>query len=149
MAEGVVRTIVVTTMVLPLETERNVDGDSEGVGVSLGGGVEGVEGEELEDEEVEDVEDGGGVEGGEVEFGFEVDPGKDDELPSEVLFGGGGAGGVDVFSPGVDAGLELQERHKRLIFHNRCDARYRALTVGVGEQTMMHWMRSLHFRSKK
>jgi len=141
--------MVVTTMVLPLETERYVDGDSEGVGVSLGRGVEEEGDEENEDGEVEGSEDGGGVEVGEVEVGFEVDPGKDDELASEVLFGGGGGGGVDVFSPGVDTALELQECHKRLIIHNRCDTGYRGLTAEAGEQTMVHWMWGLHFGSKK
>jgi hypothetical protein len=146
--EGVDRIMVVTTMVLPLETERNVDGDSEGVGVSLGGGVE--EGEDGDEErEEEDVEDGGGAEVGEVELRLEVDTGKDVELSSEVLFGGGGGGeGVDVFSPGVDTGFELQGCHHMSIFYNCCDTGCRALTVGVGEQTMMCW-RSLDFRSKK
>lgn len=51
MAVGVDRIIVVTTIVLPLETERNVDGDSEGVGIAFGC--------EVKEDVEEDVEDGG------------------------------------------------------------------------------------------
>lgn len=94
--EGVDRMTVVTTIVLPLETERNVDGDSEGVGVRLGG--------EVEVEEEEDVEDGGRVEVDEVEDSSEVDGGRDVELSPEVVVGGGVTDGV---SPGVETVVEL------------------------------------------
>jgi len=97
--EGVDRITVVTTIVLPLETERNVDGEFEGAKVGVGVGVE--------VEVVEDVEDGGGVEIDEVEGVSEVDGGRDVELSPEVLVGEGG-GVVGGFSLGVDTKLELR-----------------------------------------
>lgn len=69
-------------MVLPLETERNVDGELEGVKVGLGGGVE--------VEVVEGAGGGGGVEVDEVEGNSEVDGGRDVELLSGVVDGEGG-----------------------------------------------------------
>lgn len=73
-------------MVLPLETERNVDGELEGVKVGLGAGVE--------VEVVEGVGGGGGVEVDEVEGNSEVDGGKDVELLPRVVVVVGGRGGV-------------------------------------------------------
>ena len=91
-------------MVLPSETERNVDCDSEGVGVGLGGGVEveevvGVVG-------VVEVVGGGGAEVDTVECVSEVDGGRDVEVlsPEGVLSGGGV---VDELSLVVDTGLGL------------------------------------------
>jgi hypothetical protein len=92
--------MVVTTIVLPLETERNVDGEFEGAKVGLGVGVE--------VEEVEDVVEGGGggVEMDKVDGKSEVDDGREDvELLSEVLVGGGVGGGSSL---GVDTELGLQ-----------------------------------------
>jgi len=87
---GVDRITVVTTMVLPLETERNVDGELEGVKVGLGAGVE--------VEVVEGVGGGGGaVVDDEVEGNSEVDGGRDVELLPRVSDGGGGVvGGVSL-----------------------------------------------------
>ena len=77
MEVGVDRITVVTTIVLPLETERKVDGVSEGVRVVLDGGVvEGVE---------EDVEEGIWVEVDEDDDRTEVDDDEDVELPPEAL----------------------------------------------------------------
>ena len=91
-------------MVLPSETERNVDCDSEGVGVGLWGGVEveevaGVVG-------VVEVVDGGGAEVDTVEPVSEVDGGRDVEVlsPEEVLSGGGVVDGLSLV---VDTGLGL------------------------------------------
>ena len=77
-------------MVLPLETERNVDGELEGVKVGLGAGVE--------VEVVEGVGGGGGaVVDDEVEGNSEVDGGRDVELLPRVSDGGGGVvGGVSL-----------------------------------------------------
>ena len=86
MDEGVDRITVVTTIVLPLETERNVDCEVEGVKAGAGVGVE--------VEEVEDVGDGGGVEVDEVEDESEVNGGREDvELSPGVLVKGGGVVG--------------------------------------------------------
>lgn len=99
MDEGVDRITVVTTIVLPLETERNVDCEIEGVKDGLGVRVE-------VEEVVVDVGDGGGVEVvDEVECESEVDGGRDDELSSEVLVGGGVDEGLSLE---VDSELELR-----------------------------------------
>lgn len=79
MEVGVDRITVVTTIVLPLETERKVDGVSEGVGVALDGGVVVVEGVE------KDVEEGVWVVVDEDEDCTEVDDDEDGELPPEEL----------------------------------------------------------------
>lgn len=81
MEVGVDRITVVTTIVLPLETERKVDGISEGVRVALDGEVVVVEGVE------NDVEEGVWVEVDEDVDCTEVDD-DDDEgvgLPPEEL----------------------------------------------------------------
>lgn len=57
--------MVVTTIVLPLETERYVEGVSKGVGVGLD--------DEVVKEVEEDVEPGGRLETDVVEGGTEVD----------------------------------------------------------------------------
>jgi len=112
---------VVTTTVLPLETERNVDWESEGVGVGLGGGV---------GEEVEKVVEVGRLELDWFERVSEVDDdGKDVELLSEVVLGGRV---VDEVSLGVDTGVELGKHHQMSNFHHCCRARRRTLTAGVG-----------------
>jgi len=79
--EGVDRMMVVTTIVLPFETERNVDGENEGPRVVVGVVVE--------VERVEGVVDGGEVEVVEVEDDSEVDGGRDVEVLPGVLGGGG------------------------------------------------------------
>lgn len=81
MEVGVDRITVVTTIVLPLETERKVDGISEGVRVALDGEVVVVEGVE------NDVEEGVWVEVDEDVDCTEVDDDDDEgvELPPEEL----------------------------------------------------------------
>lgn len=91
MDEGVDRTMVVTTIVLPFETERKVDGENEGAKVVVLGVVV-----EVEVEEVEDVEDGGVVEVVEVGGCSEVDVGRDVEVLPGVLGGGGAAVWEDI-----------------------------------------------------
>lgn len=94
--------MVVTTIVLPLETEKKVEDDSKGVGVGFDG--------EVVVEVEEDVEVGGRLEVDEVEGGAEVDDGRDVELLLEVLVGGGGGVvEVDGLSLGVDTEDELLE----------------------------------------
>ena len=99
MDEGVDRTMVVTTIVLPFETERNVDGENEGANVVLGVVVE--------VGEVEGVVDGGGVEVVEVEGGSEVDDGRDVEVLPGVLTGGG-AVLVEGTTATLEAATELE-----------------------------------------
>lgn len=101
--------IVVTTTVLPLETEKNVDGDSTGVGVGLDGEVVVKVGE--------DVEVGGRLEVDELNSDTEVDEDRDVELSLELLVGGG-MDDVDGLSLGVDTEDELLKYHERLIFHD-------------------------------
>lgn len=99
-------------MVLPLETEKNVEDDSEGVGVGFDG--------EVVVEVEEDVEVGGRLEVDEVDSGTEVDEGRGVELSLEVLVGGGGGGVVDVggLSLGVDTKDELLKSPETLIFQD-------------------------------
>jgi hypothetical protein len=81
-AVGVDRIIVVTTMVLPLETERNVEGDSEGVRLGFNCGI-------VEEVEKDVVEDEGKPEVDEVGWASELDDGRGVELPPGELLGGG------------------------------------------------------------
>ena len=83
--------MVVTTIVLPLETERNVDGDWEGVEISFGC--------EVVVKADEDVEVKGMVEEDEADCATEVDDDDDDDDDEEVsleLVDGGGGVDVDV-----------------------------------------------------
>lgn len=93
-------------MVLPLETERNVDGELEGVKVGLGAGVEVVE-------VVEGVGGRGGVEVDEVEGNSEVDGGRDVELLTRVPDGRGGVVGVGGASLRVVTELGLRKDRQR------------------------------------
>jgi hypothetical protein len=96
--------MVVTTIVLPLETEKNVEDDSEGVGVGPDSEVV-VEVEE-DEEEVESM-----LELDEVEGGTEVGDDRDVKLSLEVLVGGGVVD-VDGLSLGVDTEDELLNARK-------------------------------------
>ena len=126
---GVVRTMVVKTMVLPSETVKPVDGDSRG---GEGGLVFGLEGGVVVGDVVGDgtgeLGSGGGDDGGVVVSDVVVGVGV--VVVVSVSVGGGLGGGVVVVVVGV-AGGELQEHHKRLIFYNYCDAGWGTLTVGV------------------
>lgn len=139
MDEGVDRTMVVTTIVLPFETERNVDGENEGAKVVVLGVV-------VEVEEVEDVEDGGVVEVVEVEGGSEVDGGRDVEVLPGVL-GREGAAFWEVITLEVATELELWWDRQKLIFHNRWDTGWVALTVV--ERMTLRWMENLHFGEER
>lgn len=101
--------------------ERNVDCESEGVGVGLGGGV---------GEEVEKVVEVGRLELDWLERVVEVDDGVDVELLSEVVLGGRED---DEVSVGVDTGVELRKHHQMSNFHRSCRARRRTLTAAVGD----------------
>ena len=105
--------MVVTTIVLPLETEKNVEGDSEGVEV----GLDGVIVVEVE----EDVEVGDELEVDEVEDSIEVDDGRDVELSLEEETGGGVVD-VDELTLGEDAegGGGLLKYEEMLIFYDCC-----------------------------
>jgi hypothetical protein len=136
--EGVDRTMVVTIIVLPFETERNVDGVNEGGRVVLGVVVE--------VGEVEDVVDGGVVEVVvEVGGSSEVDGGTDVEVLPGVL-GGEGAALWEEITLEVATELELWWDGQKLIFRNRWDTGW--VTLTVVEQMTARWTENLHFRGE-